>query len=58
VVGLTAGALVLTEIYYGSGGSVLAVALWHALHSVSAATAAGDARHRRRRNRAWGVQLL
>jgi uncharacterized protein len=42
LIGLTAGALVLTSIYNGTGGSILAVAIWHALYNVSAATAAAD----------------
>jgi membrane protease YdiL (CAAX protease family) len=42
LVGLTAGAFVLTAIYNGSGGSVLAVAVWHALYNLCAATAAGE----------------
>ena len=29
-IGLTAGALVLTSLYNGTGGSILAVAVWHA----------------------------
>jgi uncharacterized protein len=40
--GLTVGAFVLTAIYNGSGGSVLAVAVWHALYNLCAATAAGE----------------
>jgi uncharacterized protein len=42
VIGLTAGAFVLTAIYNGTGGSVLAVAVWHALYNLCAATEAGD----------------
>ena len=42
LVGLTAGAFVLTAIYNGSGGSVLAVAVWHALYNLCAASAAGE----------------
>jgi uncharacterized protein len=41
-IGLTAGALVLTSIYNGTGGSILAVALWHVAYNLSAATAAAD----------------
>jgi hypothetical protein len=41
-VGLTAGVFVLTAIYNGGGGRVLAVAVWHALYNLCAATAAGD----------------
>jgi hypothetical protein len=42
LVGLTAGALVLTAIYNRTGGSVLAVAVWHALYNLCAATKAGE----------------
>jgi uncharacterized protein len=42
VVGLTAGALVLTAIYNGTGGSVLAAAVWHGSYNLAAATDATD----------------
>jgi CAAX protease family protein len=42
LIGITAGALVLTSIYNGTGGSILAVAVWHAAYNLSAATAAAD----------------
>jgi membrane protease YdiL (CAAX protease family) len=42
VIGLTAGTFVLTAIYDGTGGSVLAVAVWHALYNLCAGTEAGD----------------
>jgi len=42
LVGLAAGGFVLTAVYNGTGGSVLAVAVWHALYNLSAATAAGE----------------
>ena len=32
----------LTSIYNGTGGSILAVALWHVAYNLSAATAAAD----------------
>jgi len=41
-VGITAGALVLTSIYNGTGGSILAVAAWHATYNLAAATTAAD----------------
>jgi membrane protease YdiL (CAAX protease family) len=42
LVGLGCGAVVLTAIYNGSGGSILAVALWHALYNLAVATEAGE----------------
>jgi len=42
LVGLAAGGFVLTAVYNGTGGSVLAVAVWYALYNLSAATAAGE----------------
>src|SRR3954447_19383793 len=42
LIGLTAGALVLTALYNHTGGSILAVAVWHASYNLSAATAAAD----------------
>ena len=42
-IGLTAGALVLTSLYNGTGGSILAVAVWHASYNLAAATTAADA---------------
>jgi hypothetical protein len=39
-IGLTAGALVLSSLYNGTGASILAVAVWHASYNLSAATAA------------------
>ena len=42
VVGLTAGALVLTSIFNWTGGSILAVALWHGTYNLSVATTASD----------------
>jgi uncharacterized protein len=41
-IGLTAGALVLTSLYNGTGGSILAVAVWHASYNLAAATTAAD----------------
>jgi uncharacterized protein len=40
--GLAAGALVLTATYNWAGGSILAVAFWHATYDLGSATAAGD----------------
>jgi len=42
LIGLTAGALVLTSLYNHTGGSILAVAVWHASYNLSSATAAAD----------------
>ena len=41
-IGLTAGALVLTSLYNGTGGSILAVAVLHASYNLAAATTAPD----------------
>src|SRR5205823_3325083 len=41
-VGLTLGAVLLTWLYNSSGGSVLAVALWHALYDLFSASRATD----------------
>lgn len=44
LVGLTAGSIVLTGLYQGSGNSILLVALWHvAFNFTTATTAAGGA---------------
>ncbi|WP_169735721.1 CPBP family intramembrane glutamic endopeptidase [Intrasporangium oryzae] len=40
VFGLLAGAVVLTWLYNGTGGSILAVAVWHALYNLTGATRA------------------
>jgi uncharacterized protein len=40
VLGLTCGAVVCTWIYNGTGGSVLAVAVWHGLYNVTGGTKA------------------
>ena len=42
VVGLTLGAILLTWLYNSTGGSVLAVAIWHALFDFFSATEATD----------------
>jgi membrane protease YdiL (CAAX protease family) len=43
-IGLAAGALVLTAVFNGAGGSVLATTAWHASYNLAAGTAAtGDA---------------
>jgi membrane protease YdiL (CAAX protease family) len=42
LIGLTAGALVLTAIFNHTGGSVLAVALWHAIYNISSASDGDD----------------
>jgi hypothetical protein len=41
-IGLTAGAIVLTSLCNHTGGSILAVAIWHASYNLSAATTAAD----------------
>jgi uncharacterized protein len=38
--GLTLGAVLLTWLYNGSGGSIFAVAMWHALYDLFSASAA------------------
>ena len=40
LIGLTCGAIVLTAVYNGTGGSILLVALWHATYNMTSATAA------------------
>ena len=40
--GLAAGGLVLTAVFNATGGSVLAVAIWHATYDAGAATDGGD----------------
>jgi membrane protease YdiL (CAAX protease family) len=42
LIGLTAGAIVLTAIYNGTGGSILAAAVWHGSYNLASATAAAD----------------
>ena len=42
LIGLAAGGLVLTAIFNASGGSVLAIAIWHATYDAGAATDGGD----------------
>ena len=42
VLGLACGAVVLTWLYNGSGGSVLICAAWHATYNLTVATAAGQ----------------
>jgi membrane protease YdiL (CAAX protease family) len=37
VIGLTCGAIVLTWLYNGSGGSILLVTLWHGAYNLAAA---------------------
>jgi len=41
-IGITAGSIVLTWLYNGSGGSILAVAVWHTLYNLATATVAGE----------------
>ena len=41
-IGLAAGAFVLTSLYNNTGGSILAVAVWHASYNLAAATTAAD----------------
>lgn len=42
LVGLAAGAVVLAWLYNGTGGSVLAVTIWHAAYNLGAGTDAGE----------------
>lgn len=42
LIGLAAGAFVLTAVFNLSGGSVLAVAVWHATYNAGAGTAGGN----------------
>lgn len=42
LIGLAAGAFVLTAVFNVTGGSVLAVAIWHATYNAGAGTDAGD----------------
>ena len=42
LIGLTAGGFVLTAVFNFTGGSVLAVVIWHATYNAAAGTAAGD----------------
>ena len=42
LIGLAAGSLVLTAVFNATGGSVLAVAIWHATYDAGAATDGGD----------------
>jgi membrane protease YdiL (CAAX protease family) len=39
LIGLVSGSIVLTWLYLGTGGSVLAVAIWHGLFNMATATA-------------------
>jgi uncharacterized protein len=41
-IGISSGSLVLTWLYYRSGQSILAVAVWHASSNMAAATAASS----------------
>lgn len=41
-IGIAAGSVVLTWIYNGTGGSVLAAAVWHATYNLGAATEASE----------------
>ncbi|MCW2811830.1 MAG: hypothetical protein JWP61_2288 [Friedmanniella sp.] len=43
VFGLACGSVVLTWLYNGTGGSVIACALWHGLYNVATGTAAANA---------------
>ena len=47
IVGLTLGAILLTWLYNSTRGSVLAVAIWHALFHFFSATEATDGFNRR-----------
>ena len=40
LIGLAYGSVVLTWLYLGTGGSILAVAIWHGLFNMATATAA------------------
>lgn len=42
LIGLTAGGFVLTAVFNVTGGSVLAVVVWHAAYNLGAGTNAGD----------------
>jgi membrane protease YdiL (CAAX protease family) len=42
LIGLAAGAFVLTAVFNVAGGSILAVAIWHATYNAGAGTDAGD----------------
>jgi membrane protease YdiL (CAAX protease family) len=39
LIGLACGAIVLTTVFNGTGGSILLVALWHAIYNMTVATA-------------------
>jgi membrane protease YdiL (CAAX protease family) len=41
-IGIAAGSVVLTWVYNGTGGSVLAAAVWHAAYNLGAATEASE----------------
>jgi membrane protease YdiL (CAAX protease family) len=41
-IGIASGSLILTWLYYQSGQSILAVAVWHASYNMAAATAAAS----------------
>lgn len=43
VLGLACGSIVLTWLYNGTGGSVLACAIWHGLYNLATGTAAASA---------------
>ena len=40
IIGMLSGSIVLTWLYLGTGGSILAVAIWHTLFNMATATAA------------------
>lgn len=42
LIAIASGSVVLTWLYYGSGQSILAVAVWHATYNMAAATAASS----------------